>query len=136
MAFFSRSPSSLSMLPSCCTSFTSISSSSGDILLSPSRWNILASSFFHRENSAFSGISSQIRHRRNGAAVMAQFSAQSLAMLLGEISPKISTTTVTTMVDSVAPASPKLLTNSAVARDAMAMFTMLLPIRMVDSSLS
>ena len=34
------------------------------------------------------------------------------------------------------PASPKLLTNSAVARDAMAMFTMLLPIRMVDSSLS
>ena len=126
----------MSMLPSCCTSFTSISSSSGDILLSASRWNTLASSFFHRENRAFSGISSQIRHRRNGAAVMAHSSAQSLAMLLGDISPKISTTTVTTTVDNVAPMSPKLLTNSTVPREAMAMFTILLPMRMVDSSLS
>ena len=72
----------------------------------------------------------------NGAAVIAQSSAQSLAMLLGLISPKMSTTTVTTTVDSVAPASPKLFTNNAVARDAMAIFTMLLPIRMGDSSRS
>ena len=44
--------------------------------------------------------------RRMGADSMAHRSAQSLAMLLGDISPKISTTTVTTTVEMVAPASP------------------------------
>ena len=46
------------------------------------------------------------------------------------------TTTVTTTVDSVSPISQKLLTNSTVPREAMAMFTILLPMRMVDNSLS
>ena len=41
-----------------------------------------------------------------GADSMAQDSALSFAMLFGEISPKISTTTVTTTVEIVAPASP------------------------------
>ena len=41
-----------------------------------------------------------------GAENMANFSAQSFAMLLGVISPKIKTTTVTTMVERVAPMSP------------------------------
>ena len=48
----------------------------------------------------------QMSTRRMGAENMAKRSAQSLAMLLGEISPKISTTTVTTTVEIVAPASP------------------------------
>ena len=106
MAFFSSSPSSRSMLPSCCTSSTSISSSSWDILLAPLRRNTRLSSFFHRENSQFSGSSTQMNTRRMGADSMVHRSAQSLAMLLGEISPKISTTTVTTTVEMVAPASP------------------------------
>ena len=65
-----------------------------------------ASSFFQREKTALSGVKTQMRTCRIGAENMAQVSAQSLAMLLGEISPKISTTTVTTTVEIVAPASP------------------------------
>ena len=41
-----------------------------------------------------------------GAENIAKRSAQSFATLLGEISPKTSTTTVTTTVEIVAPASP------------------------------
>ena len=106
MAFFSSSPSSRSILPSCCTSSTNSSSSSWDILLSPFSRNTRLSSFFHRANIAFSGVSTQMSTCRMGADSVAHFSAQSLAMLLGEISPKISTTTVTTTVEMVAPASP------------------------------
>ena len=106
MAFLSSSPSFLSMLPSCCTSSTSMSSSSCDILLSELRRKTFASSFFQREKTALSGVKTQMRTCRIGAENMAQVSAQSLAMLLGEISPKISTTTVTTTVEIVAPASP------------------------------
>ena len=61
---------------------------------------------------------------------MANFSGISLARLLGVISPKISTTTVETMVETVAPASAIKCTNSRVHTEVMAMFTMLLPIRM------
>ena len=58
-------------------------------------------------------------------------------MLLGEISPKISTTTVTTTVETVAPmSSPNSLTNISVPREAARMFTMLLPISIVEMSLS
>ena len=42
----------------------------------------------------------------NGVENIANFSGQSLAMLLGETSPKISTKIVSTMVEIVAPASP------------------------------
>ena len=106
IAFLSSSPSFLSMLPSCCTSSTSIRSSSCDILLSELRRKTFASSFFQREKRAFSGVKIQIRICSIGAENMAHCSAQSLAMLFGEISPKISTTTVTTTVEIEAPISP------------------------------
>ena len=57
-------------------------------------------------------------------------------MLLGVISPKMSTTTVSTMVDTVAPLSPSIWTNSTVAIEVAAMFTMLLPMRIVERSRS
>ena len=61
----------------------------------------------------------------------------SLARLLGVTSPKISTTMVSTMVDIVAPRSaPSARVNRMVPMEAAAMFTMLLPMRMVESSLS
>ena len=94
------------MLPSCCTSSTSIKSSSCDILLSPFRRNTFASSFFQSENRKLSGVRTKRKTCRMGAENIAKRSAQSLATLLGEISPKTSTTTVTTMVEIVAPASP------------------------------
>lgn len=60
-----------------------------------------------------------------------------LGKALGGHLAKISTTTVSTMVDTVAPRSaPSILVKRMVPIEAAAMFTILLPIRMVESSLS
>ena len=83
-----------------------MSSSSCDILLSDLRWKTFANSFFQSEKIAFSGVKTQIKICSIGADSIAHCSAQSFAILFGEISPKISTTTVTTTVEIVAPASP------------------------------
>ena len=88
------------------------------------------------ENSQFTGFSTLIRKRMTGVTAMAMVSGASLARLLGEISPKISTRTVITAVETLTPALPIQLTNSMVPTDAKAMLTMLLPTRMVDSSSS
>ena len=72
-----------------------------------------------------------------GAEKRANSSGDSFAKVLGEISPKISTMTVVTIVESEGPvSSPTQRMNNTVATDAEAMFTILLPIRMVDSNLS
>ena len=71
-----------------------------------------------------------------GAEKREKLSGASLARLLGEISPKISTTMVMTAVDRDTPASPKYCTKITVAKLAEAMFTMLLPMRMVESRVS
>ena len=63
----------------------------------------------------------------------AKLSAASFARLFGVISPKISTTTVITTVETVAPLLLKKPTNSTVAMLAEEMFTMLLPISTVAS---
>lgn len=63
-------------------------------------------SFFHWEKRKFSGVSTQIHRRIKGALTMAKRSGASFATLLGVISPKIRTTTVTTTVEIVAPMSP------------------------------
>ena len=98
--------------------------------------NTRLSSFFHCKNSQFSGVKTTRNTRSSGAASMAKLSAFCLARLFGEISPKISTTTVITTVEMVTPLSPRNLTNTTVAMDAEAMLTMLLPMRMVESSRS
>ena len=82
------------------------------------------------------GVSTWISRLIKGALNMANLSGKSLATLLGVISPKISTTTVTTTVERVAPMSPYSFTNSRVAMEDTAMFTMLLPIKIVEISLS
>ena len=102
----SSSPSFLSMLPSCCTSSTSISSSSCDILLSAFRAEHLCQQLLPERKQKIERRENEKNTCRIGAERIAKRSAQSLAMLLGEISPKISTTTVTTTVEIVAPASP------------------------------
>ena len=71
----------------------------------------------------------------NGAENIVNCSAQSFAMLFGEISPKINTTTVTTTVEIVAPESPYCRTKITVPSDAIAMFTMLFPMSTVEISL-
>jgi hypothetical protein len=53
------------------------------------------------------GVKIKISSRINGAANMAKLSGESLARLFGEISPKISTSTVITAVEMVTPALPK-----------------------------
>ena len=58
---------------------------------------------FHWEKRKFSGVSTASSTRSSGAEAMAKASGLSLAMDLGEISPKISTVTVSTTVDTVGP---------------------------------
>ena len=132
MAFFSSSPSLWSMLPSCWTSSTSIRSSAWERRLSGRSRKRRESRRFHWEKRKFSGVKAHIRKRSIGAEKQAKRSAQSRATLLGEISPKISTASVTTTVEREAPASPKRWTKSSVPREAVAMFTILLPMRMVE----
>lgn len=67
-----------------------------------------------------------------GSANIANCSGISFAITFGVISPKISTTTVITMVESDTPAFPKTRVKSTVAIEAAAIFTILLPIRIVD----
>ena len=82
------------------------------------------------------GVSTQMTTRMMGADTMANFSGFSLARLFGLISPKISTTMVMTMVETVAPMSGIRRTKSRVEMEDMAMFTTLLPTRMLLSSWS
>ncbi len=85
----------------------------------------------------FTGRSKTISSRMKGPENMAKDSACSFAMLLGLTSPKTSTTTVITMVETVGPAlPPRALTNSRVEMVVEAMFTRLLPTKMVESSSS
>ena len=71
-----------------------------------------------------------------GAVARAKDSALSLARALGEISPKISTTTVMTAVETLTPASASHRVNTTVASEEEAMLTILFPIRIVEISLS
>ena len=92
---------------------------------------------FHWLNSHVSGVNTSISRLSAGATAVATVSGISLARLLGVTSPKISTTTVSTIVDTVAPRSaPSILVKMMVPMEAAAMFTILLPMRMVESSLS
>ena len=91
-------------------------------------------SFFHWANRKLMGVSTQMTTRMMGADTMANFSGFSLARLFGLISPKISTTMVMTMVETVAPMSGIRRTKSRVEMEDMAMFTTLLPTRMLLSS--
>ena len=59
-----------------------------------------------------------------------------MARLLGDTSPKIRMMMVKATVATVGPSSWKRLVHSTVAMVVAVMLTMLLPIRMVDSSLS
>lgn len=63
-------------------------------------------------------------------------SAWSLAKLLGNISPKTSTSTVITAVATAAPCCPSSDVAMTVEIDDAVRFTTLLPMRMADSVLS
>ena len=68
---------------------------------------------------------------------MAMVSGISFAMLLGVISPKVRTSRVMTIVETVGPYTPPTRrVNSTVASEDAPMFTILFPIRMVLSRLS
>ncbi len=125
------------MPPPCWASSTMVSSS-----LSVTEWselerNSLRSPRFSRVKRKFTGLSTTISTRMIGVENMAKPSAFSFARLLGQTSPKISTATVITMVETVGPApSPKARVKSTVAMAVEAIFTRLFPTRMVDKSSS
>ena len=77
-----------------------------------------------------------MKKRSSGANAIAIRSGLSFARLFGEISPKMRTTTVSTMVDTGTPLSPIHRVKSTVAIEATDRFTILLPIKMVERSLS
>ena len=130
-------PSCSSMPPSCLASSTMMRSSSSVMPFSLENLKIRDRSFFHWPNRKLAGLKMITSTRRMGAENRAKFSGTSLARLLGETSPKISTTMVITRVDRLEPlSSPKRRTNSTVATEVLVMFTMLFPIRIVDSRLS
>ena len=71
-----------------------------------------------------------------GAGPAGLFAALILARS-GEISPKMRTSTVVTIVETLAPfASPSIFTNKIVASEDDKIFTILFPIRIVDKRLS
>ena len=129
----SRSVSS----PSFSASLTMVISSPSVMVSSSVLWTKCPSRRFHWLNSQVRGVNSTMSRFSIGDTAVATVSGISLARLLGVTSPKISTTMVSTMVDIVAPRSaPSARVNRMVPMEAAAMFTMLLPMRMVESSLS
>ena len=102
-----------------------------------SEWNRRARKSFHLPKMKFSGVNRVTSALRMGEKATAKVSGISLARPLGVISPKISTMTVSATVEAVGPyTGPSRLEKNTVPRDAAAMFTMLLPMRMVLSSRS
>ena len=98
---------------------------------------ILDRPFFSMAKNQFTGVRITISVPIMGAENMANCSGASLAMLLGETSPKMSTTMVITAVATTAPfcrCSPTV--KNRVDREDAVRLTMLLPTRMVDSRLS
>ena len=91
---------------------------------------------FQAESSQLTGIRMVTQARSAGAAAMAKRSGASLARVLGDISPRSSTSTVITTVERVTPRLPNQPTNSTVARAVERMLTMLLPMRMEESRAS
>ena len=94
--------------------------------------NTLFMTFFHRQNKLFTGFKIMQKALSNGAETMAKLSGISFAILFGEISPKISIRIVITIVDTVTPELPSNFVNKTVAKDAVAILTILLPIKIVD----
>ena len=83
------------------------------------------------------GENSVRRNAMTPATCKAKASGLSLAKLLGRISPKISTSSVMPKVAMAGPlVGPHRAVAATVASEALAMFTMLLPIRMVEMVLS
>ena len=137
MTLRSMALSLLSMPPSCSASSTRVRSSSSVTPLSGAGRTSLERPFFSWVNRKFTGLSATISARIMGADIMAKLSAFSFAILLGDISPKISTTRVITMVDTVGPlASPRAFTKRRVEMVVLAMFTRLFPTKIVESSSS
>ncbi len=123
--------------PPACASSTMVSSSSSVIPGSSSDLKMCDSSFFHCANTKLTGVRIFTRTAMIGAENSANLSGDSFAMLFGEISPKIKTRTVVTIVETLAPfASPSIFTNRIVAKEEDKIFTILFPIRIVDNRLS
>ena len=130
-------PSWSSMPPSCLASSTIIRSSSSVMPPSSENLKMADRSFFHWANRKLAGLKITSSTRRMGAENMAKVSGTSLEILLGETSPNTSTTIVMTSVERLDPrSSPRNRTKITVAREVLVIFTILLPIRMVDSRLS
>ena len=131
-------------LLSCCSrtpsssisSIIAISSSSVTLTLSFLRHK-RAIPFFIKMNNAEKGVNIIIKNEIIPEIPIQTLSAKSFARLLGITSPKINTTSVVATVAAIEPyCSPTSFIARIVAIDEVAIFTMLLPMRMVVNALS
>ena len=135
IALLIRSLSSLSMSPSSSASSIMEISSSSVIPGSSDFLKILESSFCQPLKIMLKGKRIILKKLIMGAENKTNFSGEFLAIVLGEISPKISITTVSTAVETVAARSglsTNIFVNNNVAIADARMFTMLLPISIVE----
>ena len=77
-----------------------------------------------------------VRQYGDSGATISTVVVTVVVLIFGEISPKIRMITVSTTVDTVGPYTGSSLVKSTVETVVAVMFTMLLPIRMVESSRS
>ena len=84
------------------------------------------------KNRNETGVSTVIKASSTPHTPNATFSLCSFAKVFGNISPKINTTIVTTTVETQVPAFPIQEVNSTAAMEDIAMFTKLLPIKMLE----
>ena len=96
----------------------------------PAMWRL--SCFLSWLKKKLTGVKSRVNRSRGRQDDSSTFSGNSLAKLLGEISPKIKITTVVTIVATVTPLEPRSWMKTTVAMEAAAMLTILLPTRIVD----
>ena len=89
--------------PSLSASSTMVMSSSSVMPSSLAGWKIFTASLLNRPKKRYRGVSTVRTTRMAGIARIQNFSGWSFAMVLGVISPKISTTTVRTMVEMAGP---------------------------------
>lgn len=136
MALRIRSLSCSSRPPSVWAWSTMPTSSSSVMPSSPLARKTRLISFFHWLNRKFSGVKTTMNSLSRGWANMAKSSGRSLDMLLGVISPKTRMIMVRATVATVGPYWWNHRVHSTVDTVVAVMLTMLLPMRMVDSSLS
>ena len=136
MAAEIKSDSCSSRSPSFSASSTIVINSSAISESSSSIWTTLLTIHCQPNINHVNGVSSNCTSFTKPTVAIANFSGNCFAKDLGVISPKSNTITVITIVDTVGPFPPSHKVNNNVPTVAVAILTMLLPIKAVTKKRS